>query len=87
MTKRDARVNGWSQSHLLPPESLRIAATIHLDSAVDVCRVGIHISDPVTDTVLGIYSAPVSISGGTNDAVALVTELVEAALREHYSPF
>lgn len=87
MKNRDTRVNGWAQSTLLPPENLRIEATLHLDAASDTARVGIHVSDYVTDATLGIYTAPVSVSESTSDAVALLTELVEAALREHYSPF
>ncbi len=87
MRTRDARVNGWAQSALLPPENLRIEVTIHMAVGSDVVQVGIHCSDHVNDTVLGIHVSKVPMSPDSGPVLDLVSDLVEAAISEHWYPF
>lgn len=80
-------VNGWSQSHLLPPEHLRVEVTVHLDSAGNSARIGIDIKDHATDDQLGLFTTSVSLEDGDQALIEMVTDLLRQALAEHYHPF
>lgn len=84
MNERDQRVNGWSQSSLLPPERLAVEVSIHLDAGKEVGQVGIRVRDAYTDTTLGMY---VGNATGAQAVVELALELINAAISEHHHPF
>lgn len=84
---RDARINGWAQSSLLPAERLRIALTVHVSARSDRAEVGVLVTDHLEDVTLGIYSTSVPLGADYQEVGALVVELLVNALQEHHAPF
>lgn len=87
MKTHDSRVNGWGQSHLLPPEHLRIALTVHVAAASTSAQVGVEVTDHGEGITLGIWTASCPLGPSYEEVGALVAELAVSALREHHSPF
>lgn len=87
MKIRDSRVNGWSQAHLLPPEHLRIALTVHVAAASTSAQVGVEVTDHGESITLGIWTAQTELGEDGAVVAELVRDLLVSALREHHSPF
>jgi hypothetical protein len=72
---------------MLPPEHLRIALTLHMDTGRDTAQIGIHVSEYVAEITLGIYTAAIPIGHEGQEMIEEVQALLEAALSEHWFPF
>jgi hypothetical protein len=87
MKNSDARVNGWAQQSILPPEHLKIALTVHVDAAQTSAQVGVKITDHGEGIILGMYTCSVPISATYVEIEHIVSDLLLSALTEHHSPF
>jgi hypothetical protein len=87
MKNSDARVNGWSQSHLLPPEHLRIVLTVHVAATATSAQVGVLVKDHGEDITLGIYTTSVKLDTAYDFLCDAVNDLLVSALNEHHVPF